>query len=128
MVVNGKIDERHFFSSLFIMEVEGSLCVGWNHWLCACQTETVGVTNVAEKRLFLTERKQLLADDDTSYSVIDFIQTVSILHEQYTFFTISLSVLFMNLLPAMLFRHSCVCIKLITEGYYYTTDQKSDFL
>lgn len=57
----------------------------------------MGVTNVAEKRWFLTERKQLLADDDTSYSVINFIQTISMLHKQYQFFTISLSVLFMNL-------------------------------
>lgn len=111
MVVNGRIDERHditldpqtekvfFFFSGSLWRLKAVRCVGWNHWLCACQTESVGVANLAEKHVcFFTERKQLLADDDPSYSVISFnLFLPSTIH----IFTISVSVLFMHCLPCV---------------------------
>ncbi len=66
--------------------------------MSTCQNEAVSVSNLAEKYIcFLQRENSLLADDDPSYSVISFIQTVRIINDQYQYFMISLSVLFMHL-------------------------------
>lgn len=130
MVVNGRINERHditldpqtekvvFF--WLIVEVEGSSMCGVKSLIVCVSDRICGCSKLSGETCLLFYREKIAFGWWLSKLFCNRFQFVSSISNTHLH---NFRICFIYALPAMRFRHSCVCwsfIKLMNKGYYTT--------